>query len=103
MSKNTPKKEIKVGPVSENIGIKRRHLLLGSTSLVAASAFTAAALPRVADAATPDVLPKPELPFQGKIGRTLKDSTPDFPKGIEGYRGQRGSRTGVACDRSFAT
>ena len=29
------------------------------------------------------VLPKPEPPFQGKIGRTVKDSTPDFPKGVE--------------------
>ena len=40
---------------------------------------------RAANAASPDetVLPKPEPPFQGKIGRTVKDSTPDFPKGVE--------------------
>src|SRR5262249_43489331 len=28
-------------------------------------------------------LPRPEPPFKGKIGRTAKDSTPDFPKGVE--------------------
>src|SRR5262245_32484345 len=33
------------------------------------------------------VLPKPESPFQGKIGRTVKDSTPDFPKGVEAPEG----------------
>src|SRR5262245_65508415 len=32
---------------------------------------------------TQAVLPKPEPPFQGKIGRTVKDSTPDFPKSVE--------------------
>jgi arylsulfatase len=33
------------------------------------------------------VLPRPEQPFQGKIGRTAKESTPDFPKGIEAPKG----------------
>jgi hypothetical protein len=33
------------------------------------------------------VLPIPDLPFQGKIGRTTKESTPDFPKGIEAPKG----------------
>ena len=28
------------------------------------------------------VLPRPEQPFGGKIGRTPKDSTPDFPKSV---------------------
>jgi hypothetical protein len=28
-----------------------------------------------------DELPRPEQPFKGKIGRTAKESTPDFPKG----------------------
>jgi arylsulfatase A-like enzyme len=27
-----------------------------------------------------EVLPRPEPPFRGKIGRTIKDSKPDFPK-----------------------
>jgi arylsulfatase len=30
-----------------------------------------------------EVLPKPEQPFAGKIARTAKESTPDFPKGVE--------------------
>ncbi len=34
-----------------------------------------------------NVLPRPEEPFKGKIGRTVKDSTPDFPKGIEAPKG----------------
>ena len=33
------------------------------------------------------VLPRPEPPFQGKIGRTVKDSTPDFPKAAEAAAG----------------
>jgi arylsulfatase len=34
-----------------------------------------------------EVLPQPEAPFKGTIGRTTKDSTPDFPKGIEAPQG----------------
>jgi arylsulfatase len=33
------------------------------------------------------VLPRPVPPFQGKIARKAKDSTPDFPKGIEAPKG----------------
>ncbi len=33
------------------------------------------------------VLPRPDQPFQGKIGRTAKDSTPDFPKAIAAPKG----------------
>ena len=34
-------------------------------------------------ASAQSVLPQPQSPFQGKIGRTAKDSKPDFPKGVE--------------------
>jgi arylsulfatase len=34
-----------------------------------------------------DALPRPEQPFKGKIGRTAKESTPDFPKGIDAPKG----------------
>src|SRR5450755_104367 len=34
-----------------------------------------------------EVLPQPPAPFKGKIGRTVKDSTPDFPKGVEAPKG----------------
>src|SRR5215813_10958401 len=32
-------------------------------------------------------LPKADAPFNGKIGRTVKDSAPDFPKGLEAPAG----------------
>jgi arylsulfatase len=38
-------------------------------------------------APTETVLPRPAQPFKGKIARTAKDSTPDFPKGIEAPKG----------------
>src|ERR1039457_494856 len=34
-----------------------------------------------------EVLPRPDQPFGGKIGRTPKESTPDFPKGVEAPKG----------------
>jgi arylsulfatase len=64
------------------VEISRRRLL-GSSSVIAASAVASAALPRPAASETPSVLPPPEPPFKGNIERTLKGSTPDFPKGIE--------------------
>jgi arylsulfatase len=40
-----------------------------------------------AQEATGSVLPRPPQPFKGKISRNAKDSTPDFPKGIEAPKG----------------
>ena len=57
------------------INISRRDLL-GSTSLIAVSAVASTALPSTAasqDANNATVLPKSEPPFEGKIGRTVKD------------------------------
>jgi hypothetical protein len=72
----------------DNAGIKRHRLWLRSTSFAAASALAAAAFPRAATAAAQDeVLPRAESPFQGRIGRTVKDSRPDVPKGIEAPAG----------------
>ncbi len=34
-----------------------------------------------------DVLPYPEQPFKGKIGRTAKESTPDFPEAVTAPKG----------------
>ena len=34
-----------------------------------------------------EVLPRLEQPFAGKIGRTPKDSTPDFPKDVQAPKG----------------
>src|SRR5262245_3893086 len=64
------------------VGISRRRLL-GTTSLIAVSAVASTALPHMAASQTPSVLPKPEPPFEGKMERTVRDSTPDFPKGVE--------------------
>jgi arylsulfatase A-like enzyme len=41
----------------------------------------------IAAVAQESVLPKPEPPFRGVIGRTVRDSTPDFPKSVEGPPG----------------
>src|SRR5262249_19986652 len=68
------------------VEISRRRLL-GSSSVIAASAVASAALPRAAASQTPSVLPPPQPPFQGKIERTVKGSTPDFPKSIEAPAG----------------
>ena len=48
-----------------------------------------AASPAIALAADDQgtTLPRPEQPFAGKIERLAKDSTPDFPKGIEAPKG----------------
>jgi len=45
------------------------------------------ALGLAGNALAQEVLPQPTPPFQGKIERTAKDSTPDFPKGIEAPKG----------------
>ena len=55
------------------------RLAILSTSLVALSALGASA--------QKEELPKPEPPFKGKIGRTTKDSKPDFPKSVKAPEG----------------
>src|SRR6516164_1132513 len=37
--------------------------------------------------AAQDTLPRPEPPFKGHIGRTAKDSVPDFPKEVQPPKG----------------
>jgi len=86
VSEEKSEKKPDAPPAAGKVEISRRRLL-GSSSVIVASAVAATALPRTAASETPSVLPPPEPPFQGKIGRTVKDSTPDFPKGIEGPAG----------------
>jgi len=62
----------------------RRHVFVHLVAL-AISAFILSAVGMGASAQS--VLPQPQPPFQGKIGRTAKDSTPDFPKGVEAPKG----------------
>jgi arylsulfatase A-like enzyme len=73
-------------PWDKREGMRRRSLLLSTTSLVALSGISATA-PLAQAQQAEEILPKPEPPFQGKIGRTVKDSTPDFPKGAEAPAG----------------
>jgi hypothetical protein len=82
MSEDTSNKK------SYAIKLSRRRLL-GSASIVAALAVASATLPAPAEAETPTVLPPPEPPFKGHIERTVKGSTPDFPKMIEAPAGAR--------------
>ena len=76
------------GPANTREGMRRRTLLLSTTSLVAASGISATA-PSAQAQQPQEILPKPAPAFQGKIGRTVKDSTPDFPKSVEAPGGAR--------------
>src|SRR5262249_25122213 len=51
------------------------------------SGSIALALSLISAAGAEEVLPKPVPPFNGKIGRTAKESTPDFPSGGEWPKG----------------
>ncbi|HJY86246.1 MAG TPA: sulfatase-like hydrolase/transferase, partial [Candidatus Acidoferrales bacterium] len=53
-----------------------------SSTQVASMSICVLALSALGAPAQKEVLPKPEAPFKGKIGRTAKDSKPDFPKGV---------------------
>ncbi len=55
---------------------------------VARALAAAASLSALANAArAQDVLPRPEEPFNGRIGRTAKDSVKDFPREVEAPAG----------------
>ena len=60
---------------ADECALNRRNVLLGGTSLAAASVTAAGNSGQVARAQ--EVLPLPEPPFKGIIGRTYKDSVPD--------------------------
>lgn len=61
----------------------RKHRLLATLTLALGMALA----PSLPAALAQNVLPRPEQPFRGTIGRTGKDSTPDFPKAIEAPKG----------------
>ncbi len=59
--------------------MKKQQLSTGfSLALAALCTLTAGAQ---------EVLPRPEQPFKGHIGRTAKESTPDFPKEVAAPKG----------------
>jgi arylsulfatase len=78
--------------------MNRRQLFISSAKAALASVFgglwlsgsakAQAAAPAALEApAQGEVLPKPQPPFHGKIGRTVQDSVPDFPKSLEAPAG----------------
>src|SRR3990172_11990379 len=66
-------------------GFFRRALSIALTILAVLSLALGAAIALPAGAQ--EVLPRPEQPFKGNIGRTTKDSTLDFPKIVEAPKG----------------
>ena len=66
-------------PTTERgIHVKVRRINCGLGVLTAVFALSAGAQ---------EVLPRPEQPFGGKIGRTVKESVPDFPKEVHAPKG----------------
>src|SRR6516225_10776885 len=60
---------------------------LVSLAVAVSVAFVSHASKAQTASSTQQVLPKPEPPFKGKIGRTVKDSTPDFPREVQAPEG----------------
>jgi arylsulfatase A-like enzyme len=60
--------------------VNRRNMLLASVSGAVTSLFAAATRAQ-------DVLPRPEPPFKGHIGRTVEESTKDFPQEVKAPKG----------------
>ena len=60
-----------------------RSVLLGGSVLAGTVPDSATPNQTIQAAKSQTTLPHPEQPFGGRIGRTAKNSTPDFPKGIE--------------------
>ena len=58
----------------------KRTVILAAVSVALSAVFANAA-------GAQEVLPRSQEPFQGKIGRTAKESKTDFPKGIESPKG----------------
>ena len=60
--------------------MNRRNMLLATVSGAVISLFAAATRAQ-------DVLPRPEPPFKGHIGRTVEESTKDFPQEVKAPKG----------------
>jgi arylsulfatase A-like enzyme len=60
--------------------VNRRNMLLASVSGTVTSLFAASTRAQ-------DVLPRPEQPFKGHIGRTVEESTKDFPQEVNAPKG----------------
>ena len=60
--------------------VRTQNLIAAVFSLVLTVTFAATA-------GAQEILPRPDQPFKGKIGRTAAESTPDFPKPIHAPNG----------------
>ena len=58
-----------------------------STALLATASFVALTAAFVLPAWAQDVLPRPEQAFKGHIGRTVEESTEDFPQEVKAPKG----------------
>src|SRR5262245_55065985 len=72
-----------VAPATVMSRVEDRHMSRRARSMC----FSLVLLVLASTAFGQAVLPQPEPPFKGQIGRTVKDSTPDFPKGVEAPQG----------------
>ena len=82
--KRTPSSLVPLVATSKQ-GSTRRHLLLGGSTLAAASAALSLSTPAAGQNSAPggsEILPVPDQPFRGVIGRTVRDLKPDFPKAV---------------------
>ena len=61
-----------------------------------------ASLSLLSSAVAQQVLPRPDLPFNGKIGRTVKESTSDFPKEVHAPKGAPNVLLVLTDDVGFA-
>ena len=77
MSNDQSDQKPKTNPSKNSEGVKRRDLLLGGTSLAAASALAAVASPVPARAEMVEY--KPGTTFPGRMGRTIGESSPAWP------------------------
>jgi arylsulfatase A-like enzyme len=73
-------------PISSCL-LEREGVMANQMRATLVSTLTVGVLLVMHTATAQEVLPKPEPPFRGKIGRTVKDSIPDFPKGVEAPKG----------------
>src|SRR5262245_30651992 len=70
--------------------IPRRSSLLAAASVIALAVCTAQVHAQTAGGGQPQssvILPAPQQPFAGTIGRTPAESKPDFPKQVTGPQG----------------
>jgi len=60
----------------------RKHGAASRNTLLLCSQIILSQLLCLPQAGAQEILPRPEEPFGGKIGRTVRDSVPDFPKAV---------------------